>query len=394
MIDFRNVDQWNIGNNEIKKAWLNNTLVWEKPDIISPFYVENITNSNETISIEATVNPSSTITVEYSTDTLSWSTLGDISTTPITYTLTPGSILYLRASTNTWKNYEINGMSKVGGNIMSLLYGSNFTGQEVSFPSSVSQIFIGLFAGDAHLQSASHLVLPVTTLTNSCYKAMFGSCTSLVDAPALPATTLVESCYQNMFNGCTSLVDAPALPATTLAEWCYSGMFLGCTSLVTAYDLHGNRVYQDSCTIIFKGCTSFVNAPALPATTLASYCYTGMFEGCTSLVNAPALPAGNLMAYCYIYMFKDCINLVGTPELLAQTLVNGCYNYMFQGCSKVDYIKCTARYIDMGNVDHTKSWVSGVSSTGTFVKAGSTVDFDWHTGVDGIPSDWTVQDAA
>ena len=316
MIDFRGVDQWNIGNDEVKKAWLNGTLVWEKPDIISPFYVENITNSNETLSIEATVNPSSTITVEYSTDTLSWSTLGDISTTPITYTLTPGSILYLRASTNTWKNCEINGMSKVGGNIMSLLYGSNFTGQEVSFPSSVSQIFIGLFAGDTHLQSASHLVLPVTTLTNSCYKAMFGSCTSLVDAPALPATTL------------------------------------------------------------------------------ASYCYTGMFEGCTSLVDAPALPAGNLMAYCYIYMFKDCINLVGTPELLAQTLVNGCYNYMFQGCSKVDYIKCTARYIDMGNVDHTKSWVSGVSSTGTFVKARSTVDFDWHTGVNGIPTGWTVQDAS
>jgi hypothetical protein len=70
---------------------------------------------------------------------------------------------------------------------------------------------------------------------------MFYGCTSLTAAPALPATTLSMSCYAAMFERCTSLTTAPALPAKTLANYCYQEMFLGCTKLnaVTclAYDI-------------------------------------------------------------------------------------------------------------------------------------------------------------
>lgn len=47
----------------------------------------------------------------------------------------------------------------------------------------------------------------------------------------LPATTLAESCYHGMFYNCSNLTIAPNLPATTLAESCYNGMFNGCTNL-------------------------------------------------------------------------------------------------------------------------------------------------------------------
>ena len=63
----------------------------------------------------------------------------------------------------------------------------------------------GLFSGRTNLISAENLVLPATTLLESCYDSMFKGCTSLTKAPALPATTLAKGCYQNMFSGCTNL---------------------------------------------------------------------------------------------------------------------------------------------------------------------------------------------
>ena len=154
---------------------------------------------------------------------------------------------------------------------------------------------------------------------------------------SLPATTLANHCYHSMFSGCTSLTTAPVLPATTLTESCYHSMFSGCTSLTTA--------------------------PVLPATTLANYCYIGMFQGCTSLTTAPVLPA--------------------------TTLTESCYERMFWGCTSLNSIKCLATNISAS--DCTYYWVKDVAASGTFTKASSISS--WTTGIDGIPSGWTVVDA-
>lgn len=277
------------------------------PAYSTPFYVENITNEVETLIIAgydwARSGIYLEIPIEYSTDGTVWSSFGTTGETPLTRTLQPGEKVYLRATTNAWyqgswgdaieHSCSIFGVSKVGGNIMSLLYGSNFTGIETIFPNGSTMNFSGLFNNindedgyNRNLTSASELILP--------------------------ATTLSPNCYNSMFNGCTSLTTAPELPATTLADYCYSGMFYGCTSLTMA--------------------------PELPATTLAS----------------------------------------------------GCYLYMFQGCTNLNYIKCLATDISArGCLD---DWVSGVSSTGTFIKNPSMAN--WPSGTSGIPSGWTVQDAA
>ena len=204
---------------------------------------------------------------------------------------------------NTWTNKHYD----VYGNIMSLLYGSNFE-NAVSFSNSApcSRIFFGLFS-EQQVVNAKNLILPATTLTTGCYSSMFYGCSSLTKAPKLPATTLTESCYQEMFYGCTSLTTAPNLLATTLADDCYNNMFASCTSLITT--------------------------PALPATKLKSGCYSGMFSGCTGLTSAPVLPAITLTLDCYKQMFMDCTGLTSTPALPATTLASGCYNYMFYGCS-------------------------------------------------------------
>lgn len=139
------------------------------------------------------------------------------------------------------------------GNIMSLVYGDNFSGQTTL---TSGNTFNRLFA-NSNIVSAENLILPATTLSNSCYVNMFYGCSSLTVAPALPTMTLAYDCYDSMFRNCTSLTTAPELPATTLANSCYNSMFHSCSNLIVA--------------------------PELPATTLADSCYGGMFYGCTSL---------------------------------------------------------------------------------------------------------------
>ena len=119
------------------------------------------------------------------------------------------------------------GRYNVAGNIMSLLYGENFTMyNQLDGPYK----FAYLFSKCYQLVDASNLVMPVNTAEN-CYKSMFNGCTSLTTAPELPATTLADQCYYSMFNGCTSLTTAPELPATTLVRSCYASMFYGCSNL-------------------------------------------------------------------------------------------------------------------------------------------------------------------
>ena len=301
-----------------------------------PLYFENLTSTNGTVTLNAQYSDATD--VECSTDNSTWTAM-TASGTNYTATLPANGKLYLRATATYWNTNGVgtliscNKRFNAGGNIMSLLYGSFFTGTETSFPDPTKQyIFASMFQNVSNLVSAEKLALPATTLADYCYSYMFQGCTALTDAPALPATTLTNYCYSYMFSGCTALTDAPALPAMTLAYYCYSYMFSGCTSLIAA--------------------------PALPAMTLANSCYYQMFYTCSSLTAAPALPA--------------------------TTLASGCYRTMFQNCSNLNSITVGATSWDTSAANN---WVTGVSATGTFTKPSGT---NIPTGISGIPSGWTV----
>ena len=154
------------------------------------------------------------------------------------------------------------------------------------------------------------------------------------------------------------------LPATTLAEGCYYGMFIDCVLLTTPPSI-------------------------LPATTLAETCYTYMFARCTSLTTAPSLPATELAERCYYGMFIECSSLTVAPDLPAHTLAARCYTAMFSFCTSLNYIKCLAT--DISAYICTDFFTNNVAATGTFVKNASMND--WTTGVNGIPTNWTVQNA-
>ena len=246
--------------------------------------------------------------------------------------------------------------------------------------------YSSMFEGCTNLTQTPEL--PATTLANSCYYGMFYDCTSLTEAPELPATTLADSCYYDMFMGCTSLTEAPELPATTLADSCYGLMFYNCTSLTEAPELPATTLAERCYEYMFYDCTSLTQVPdELPATELYERCYSYMFANCTGLTKAPELPATTLAEYCYNSMFQGCTSLTEAPELPATTLVDFCYNTMFFNCTSLNYIKCLST--DMFAIGSTQSWVTMVSSTGTFV---AHPDAIWSTGISGIPEDWVVEE--
>ena len=117
------------------------------------------------------------------------------------------------------------------GNIMSLVYGDNFTSK--TSLSGYNNVFQNLFKNCSGLTSIENLMMPATTLAEACYDKMFRNCTSLsaVQTDLLPATTLAINCYSEMFEGCSSLRTAPDLLASVGAYDCYVLMFYGCSSL-------------------------------------------------------------------------------------------------------------------------------------------------------------------
>ena len=185
-------------------------------------------------------------------------------------------------------------------------------------------------------------------------------------------------------------------------------------SSTSTYNIEGNimsLMYGDD----FKGKTSFktqisngyragtfcqlftnnqnvisVDHLVLPATTLEIRCYEEMFKGCTSLTTAPVLPATTLEIECYVSMFEGCTSLTTAPVLPATTLEKRCYESMFKGCTKLNYIK--AMFITTPSASYASNWVNGVAATGTFVKNSAAT---WNvTGVNGIPSGWTITTAS
>lgn len=178
-----------------------------------------------------------------------------------------------------------------------------------------------------------------------------------------------------------------------------ASMFSGGTA---SYDAYGNimsLIGGDN----FSGLTSFNNQTwvfhdlfntsnvvsaenlIMPVTTLTQHCYRAMFAHAKQLVEAPELPATTLAASGYWYTFQECISLEKAPDLLAETITGGCYTGMFNGCKKLNYIKCTAT---SGVITaNTKEWVSGVASSGTFIRA---ANVNWTRDINGVPTTWEL----
>ena len=281
-----------------------------------------------------------------------------------------------------------------------------------------------MFEGCKGLTSVNVNLLKATAATYACYDSMFKGCENLKNAPNLPATSLQDNCYAYMFEGCKKLKEMPVLPASKVVYRCYRGMFKDCTSLTEmkalnatldiAFVTHdGNSYGANECySEMFSGCTGLTSAVKLPSTKLDEECYSKMFYNCTSLKTVPSdmLPAKLLISWAdapdgkdvyasgaYKSMFSGCTNLENAPDLPTETLYYECCVGMFYRCKNINSIKClaskeaiTSFTESSSSIDSCfKNWVSGVSSTGTFIIKSGTQSA-WPRGVSGIPNGWTI----
>ncbi len=367
---------WSTGDNGIPTGWTAHDLAM----YAAPLTFEAVSGSMQ-VALTAQGTNAPAVNLECSTDGTTWTsyTMG----AGIDLTNAGDKVMFratsdathttLATSDDNYHKFTLSSNCYVYGNVMSLL-SQDFTGSE-NLSCYGGSTFRKLFDGCANLynHTSKELLLPATTLADSCYYGMFYDCTHLTAAPALPATKLADHCYHDMFRNCSSLTAAPALPAVRLAPDCYYSMFYGCTDLTAT--------------------------PALPATTLTRCCYRGMFYGCTSLTAASELPATTLASHCYRSMFYGCTSLTTAPVLPATTLVEHCYRSMFERCTQLSYIKCMAT--SGINIDNsTTSWVKSITANPkTFVRnAASQIssngsDDTWPISASGIPNTWTVQTA-
>lgn len=184
-------------------------------------------------------NASSTYfkTIQYSLDSgATWTSITSANNTSNGFDVVAGDVVMFKG-TNTHLSGRVNSSTNyysqftnttagyvVEGNIMSLLYGDDFAGNDTLPVTASGYTFGGLFNGCTGMSDASNLILPADVLQPYCYRNLFAGCRLTTGVPKLPAMTLAEGCYTNMFINCYPLETAPDLPARTLVTQCYDGM--------------------------------------------------------------------------------------------------------------------------------------------------------------------------
>lgn len=205
-------------------------------------------------------------TVEYSTDTETWTTWGGSQITAVLASAGDDAgyyALYLRGTGNT---------TMVSSDVTSPT-GLTVTGSDVYCVGSVETL-LDYQAVDMGGHPA---------MATGCFRIFFKGC-PIVTPPDLPATTLSESCYAGMFQQCTQLVVAPELPATILPKTCYRGMFNRCSSLILPPKLLAKEYSISCCLSMFSNCSSLIGIPALRMSgELQTSICMSMFSGCAKI---------------------------------------------------------------------------------------------------------------
>lgn len=204
-----------VSSNEVKYTLETNYLI--------PLYVEAI----EDLTVSFSTND-----IEYSLDNVTWQTLPVGANTPTIYA---GNKCFFRAAglvptlNNGIGTFTFTGNCNIGGNAMSMIYGSAFVGKK-SMPNDYN--LRRMFFGNRTLINAKDMIVYCDNITVRGCDIMFKNCTNLVRGCILPAMNLSERAYANMYEGCSNLEIGSDLPATEVtATYCYNAMYANCSKL-------------------------------------------------------------------------------------------------------------------------------------------------------------------
>lgn len=169
----------------------------------------------------------------------------------------------------------------------------------------------------------------------------------------------------------------------------FKGNMVPSTNGIGKFKMSGSCNLEGNCFSLILGDSASNNVD------LSSYTkplFYDLFSGCTAIskVSEDFLPATTLSNWCYDGTFYGCTNLIQAPNLLASHVPPLAYEYMFYNCKNLSYIKMMAKTLEGNGQGKSplNKWVTGVASTGTFVKS---KDATWDaTGESGVPSGWTI----
>jgi len=310
------------------------------------FYIENIYNGANTITVNKFGTPTTGTTLAYSFDKSTWTTVtysDDVCTISIP---NQNQKLYFRSSdglsqssSNYYRVYSTNNIN-IGGDLKTLVDYTDSTIDTIP-PYNFYQLFYSSSSKSAKIVDTSNLTMDniIYVDSNAFYNTFRGCTTLITPIRELPATYGGYQCYKSMYYGATSMTSAPIIKI--------SNTWSGHT---------GNGSLFNS---MFKGCTSLQSVDL----SNISFSATGAAFGANS-------------------MFDGCTNLRGPVVINNQGLQNS-MTKMFNNCSSLSDI----RYLGSSwNSSYATDWVSGVSSSGDFYNiGGATIP----TGTNGIPTGWT-----
>ena len=211
-------------------TWItsNNYIDWYDTDTtdyaLLPFYIENTTNSAETITIinrdNVTSGSDMSGTMSISDDGTTWTELCTLPQSNFTFTLPAHTRKYLKATCTSFSNYTLGnaiyGMDTVGGNINSLANGNG----KVDVPGEVGSAFTtgNRDTGNDALIDAKNLCVDYIAGDGGLGR-LFSGCHNLTHAPKIWGG---QGRMSKSFLSCNRLTHAPKILDNTLKEdHCY-----------------------------------------------------------------------------------------------------------------------------------------------------------------------------
>ena len=272
------------------------------------------------LTIGSAVSESILSSISYSTDNgETWTTTNNVNSQTVTIT-TPtihegDKVLWKGSGTgvsttinnsnrpSTSSIFSSSGRFNAEGNIMSLIYGDDFSDKNsVQGTYNFALLFYSYNMPDtAKIVSAKDMVFPIKSVPTCCYFRMFQGCT-LVEAPSVIDVESVGT------SGCTA-------------------MFWGCANLKTTPKFQATTLGVESCRAMFETCTGLETVTEIPTAVSADITsYNSMFNGCSGLTS---ITIGDGVTYISSSM---CINCYSLASVTIGSGVTSIGDYAFRNC--------------------------------------------------------------
>lgn len=313
------VDRIYYRENQYKKVYRGNSLDWAVMNT-DYFYVENLYNGLNTITLKKNGTPTRGSTLEWSGDLVTWTTVVyDANNEFLIGLPNLNQKVYFRSTDalnndgNNYYNITASNNFSAGGDMRTLINYTNSTLNSVP-----AQCFRNFLRDASTLVDISNLDVSKLTIVNTCsFTALLTNCTNLVDASSLifNVDNAANSAFSYMFENCSSLVYTPRFNSTgmTIGTETFRGTFRN-TAITTAPTIIVSNFVTGSTNNFrdcFYGCSNLtdISGIAINATDIPTACFINTCYGCLSLTKAVPMTVNTVQRDSFNATYEGCIAL-------------------------------------------------------------------------------------